>query len=169
MQLNDSCLKEMTIAELVANSQDCPELREFREFHRTNPELMDFLVREIQKWLDRGFTEYSCGNLWEYARWTLALERGPQSTYKMNDRLEPFYSRAVVILHPEFNGKQEFRTAYADKIFGTMIDAPKKRPKNYARKLQWDDGTPLTEAPSTQSKKPSLGVKPTPGSKENVG
>jgi len=39
---------------------------------------------------------------------------------------------------------RELRRCLADDIFGTRIEpAPKKRPKHYARRLQWADGTPL--------------------------
>jgi hypothetical protein len=99
-----------TIEELVAHSKDCPELHNFHEFHSRHPEVLDFIVEAIEARLKRGFTAYSCGNLWEYARWKLDIEKGPSDTFKLNDRLEPYYSRAIVILHPKYNGMQEFRT-----------------------------------------------------------
>jgi hypothetical protein len=72
------------------------------------------------------------------------MQRGPGETFLMNDHAAPFYARAITILHPEFNGRCEFRTSKADAIFGTRIEpAPDKRPKNYARRLQWADGTAI--------------------------
>ena len=145
-----------TIEEIVANSKNCSVLREFHQFHRSHPEVLDFLVEAIEARIARGFTAYSCGSLWEYARWKLDIEKGPSDTYKLNDKLEPYYARAIVILHTEYNGMQEFRKAKADDVFGTRIEpAPKKRPKHYALKLQWADGTPLQSQPP---KKPSSGV-----------
>ncbi len=137
-----------TIDELVAQSNNCPDLLEFHQFHAKHPEVLDFILEAIEARIKRGFTAYSCGNLWEYARWKLDIEKGPQDTFKLNDKLEPYYARAIVILHPEYNGMQEFRKAKADEVFGTQIEpAPKKRPKNYARKLQWADGTALHTLP----------------------
>ncbi len=119
------------------------ELRAFYRFHKQHPEVLDFLCEEIQLRLDR-FTAFSYHSLWQYARWKLEFEKGPGDTFKMNDHCAPFFARAIVILHPEFNGRSEFRKSKADAIFGTRLEPlPKDRPKHYARRLQWADGTPL--------------------------
>jgi len=132
------------IDELVSRSKDCRELRNFHEAHREHPELLDFLVRAIRLRLDSGHTAFSYGSLWEYARWKIDMEKGPGQTFLMNDHNSPFYGRAITILHPQFNGCVEFREAKADEVFGLRIEAiPEKRPKNYARRLQWADGTAL--------------------------
>jgi hypothetical protein len=131
------------IDELVARSNQHPELQTFHEFHRANPHVLDFLVHEIQLRIDSGFDAFSFGSLWDYARWKLQVARR-QTTFQMNDHMMPFYARAIVILHPEFNGRAEFRGTLADEVYGLRLEpAPKKRPKNYARRLQWTDGTPL--------------------------
>ena len=134
------------IDELVARSSSTDKrLPEFHQFHKAHPEVLDFLVEEIQLRLDRGFTAFSYHSLWEYARWKLEMAKGPGDTFLMNDHAAPFYARAITILHPEFNGRAEFRKAEADAVFGTEIEpALKKRPKNYARRLQWKGGTALT-------------------------
>jgi hypothetical protein len=132
------------IDELVARSKDCRELRAFHEFHRAHPEVLDFIVKEIQLLLAMGLSVFSYRSLWEYTRGKLYLEHAPGQTFLMNDHIGVLFSRAITILHPEFNGHCEFRTAEADDIFETEIESmPKKRPKNYARRLQWADGTPL--------------------------
>lgn len=131
------------IDELVARSQNHRELRAFHTFHKQHPEVLDFLVQEIRLRLDR-FSAFSYHSLWQYARWKLEMEKGPGDTFLMNDHAAPFYARAVTILHPEFNGRAEFRKSKADSIFGTQVErAPEKRPKNYARRLQWADGTAI--------------------------
>lgn len=72
------------------------------------------------------------------------MDKGPGDTFLMNDHAAPFYARAITILHPSFNGRCEFRVSKADGIFGTRIEPiPDKRPKNYARRLQWADGTTI--------------------------
>jgi len=132
------------IDELAARSLNHRELRAFHEFHKKHPEVLDFLVSEIQLRINHGFTAFSYHSLWQYARWKLEMEKGPGDTFLMNDHAAPFYARAITILHPEFNGLAEFRKSLADSIFGTRIEpVPDKRPKNYARRLQWADGTAI--------------------------
>ena len=132
------------IDELVARSKDHRELRAFHAFHKRHPEVLDFLVHEIQLRIDHGFTAFSYHSLWQYARWKLEMQAGPGDTFLMNDHAAPFYGRAITILHPEFNGRVEFRTSKADAIFGTEIEpVPDKRPKNYARRLQWANGAAI--------------------------
>jgi hypothetical protein len=101
-------------------------------------------VQEIQLRIDHGFTAFSYHSLWQYARWKLEMQIGPGETFLMNDHAAPFYARAITILHFEFNGRAEFRQSKADSIFGTRIEpVPEKRPKNYARRLQWADGAAI--------------------------
>jgi hypothetical protein len=133
------------IDELVARSQNHRELRAFHQLHKAHPEVLDFLVLEIRLRLDK-FDAFSYHSLWEYARWKLEMERGPDDTFLMNDHAAPFYARAITILHPEFNGHAEFRKSRADETFGLRIEpVPEKRPKNYARRLQWADGTAIED------------------------
>ncbi|MGA7523544.1 MAG: hypothetical protein WBW84_13910 [Acidobacteriaceae bacterium] len=132
------------IAELVARSKRHRELRTFHRLHKQHPEVLDFLVQEIQLRIDHGFEAFSYHSLWQYARWKLEMQKGPGDTFMMNDHAAPFYARAITILHPEFNGRAEFRKSKADVVFGTRLEpVPERRPKNYARRLQWADGTAI--------------------------
>ena len=132
------------IGELVARSKKHCELRAFHKFHKRHPEVLDFLVQEIRLRINHGFEAFSYHSLWQYARWKLEMQAGPGDTFMMNDHAAPFYARSITILHPEFNGRCEFRKSKADKIFGTQLEpVPEKRPKNYARRLQWADGTAI--------------------------
>ncbi len=115
------------IDELVAHSKNHRELRAFHEFHKTHPEVLDFLVREIQLRIEPGFAAFSYHSLWEYARWKIELENGPSNTFLMNDHAAPFYARAITILHPEFNGRAEFRRSTADLVFGTDVQSRSRR------------------------------------------
>lgn len=134
------------IDELVARSKDHQVLRAFHEAHRANPHILDFLVQEIQLRLDAGFSAFSYHNLWQYSRWKIERDHGPNATFYLNDRATAFYARAITILHPQYNGRCEFRRSMADAVFGTRIEpASKLRVKNYSRRLEWADGTPLTE------------------------
>ena len=132
------------IDELVARSKGNTELQRFHHLHKSYPEIWNFLVSEIRLRLDHGFAAFSYHSLWEYARWKLEMEKGPGETFLMNDHAAPFYARAITILHPEFNGRSKFRKSVADGAFGTRV-APVtvKRPKGYARRLQWADGAAI--------------------------
>jgi len=128
------------ITELVARSKPHEDLLAFHEFHRANPQVLDFLVAEIRLRIDSGFEAFSFGSLAEYARWKLQIDKGPGETFALNDHNATFYSRATIILHPEFNGRCEFRVSKkVDPLFGTEI-AQAKRPCDYAKRLQWADG-----------------------------
>jgi len=134
------------IDELVARSKNHRELRAFHTFHKRHPEVLDFLVQEIRLRIQHGFEAFSYHSLWQYARWKLEMQAGPGDTFLMNDHAAPFYARAITILHPEFNGRCEFRQSKADAIFGTQLEPiPLARPKNYARRLQWSDGTSIQD------------------------
>jgi hypothetical protein len=131
------------IDERVARSKDHKELRAFHAFHRANPQILDFLVTEIRLRIDAGFGEFSIASLWHYCRWKLQLRTGPSTTYAMNDHLGPLYGRAIAILHTDLNGRAEMRSpCIADEIFGTRVGND-KRPGDYARRLEWADGTAL--------------------------
>lgn len=130
------------IDQLIARSKPHRELQIFHDFHRANPHVLDFLVQEIQLRLGSGFEAFSFGSLWDYARWKLD-EPHRTATYKMNDHLAAFYGRAILILHPEFNGRAECRKTHADEIFGLRLEPLARRRKGYARRLEWKDGTSL--------------------------
>jgi hypothetical protein len=152
------------IDELVARSKDHKELRIFHALHKAHPELLDFLVLEIQARIAHGLRAFSHRSLWEYSRWKIEMETKPGELYRMNDHTGILYGRAITILHPEFNGLSEFRTAKADEIFATRIEpSPENRPKNYARHLQWADGTALENGwrpTKPHEPKPSARVRP---------
>jgi len=139
------------IDELVARSKDHKELRAFHELHKAHPEILDFLVQEIQARIDHGLPAFAYRSLWEYCRWKLQMEKGPGETFLMNDHAVPFYARAIAILHPDFNGRAELRKSKVDELFGIELEPFDEPCKGYARKLRWADGTALTAGwrPST--------------------
>ncbi|HSY37817.1 MAG TPA: hypothetical protein VK814_18825 [Acidobacteriaceae bacterium] len=132
------------IDELIERSKDHRELRAFHELHKAHPEILDFLVSEIRLRIESGFSAFSYRSLWEYTRWKITMEKGPGATFLMNDHALPFYARAIAILYSGLNGRAELRKSKADDIFGLEFEPlPDERPKDYARRLRWADGTPL--------------------------
>jgi hypothetical protein len=142
------------IDELVARSKDHKELQRFHKLHQDHPELLEFLVQAIRARLAL-FDSFSYHSLWEYARWKLEMDKGPEDTFLMNDHCAPYYARAITILHPEFNGKAESRECTADELFGLELE-PEKLQGDYARRLRWADGTALQSGwkPTSRRKPP---------------
>jgi hypothetical protein len=130
------------INELVARCEPHHELKTFHEFHRQNPEVLNFLIEEIETRRSHGQKSFSFASLWHYCRWKVVIGKGPASTFKMNDHLTPYYARAIVILRPDFNGWAELRHRSVNEIFGLALE-PKKRPEFYARRVVWANGAAL--------------------------
>ena len=131
------------IDELVARSKDHRDLRAFHEFHRKYPEVLDFLVEEIQLRIERGLPEFSFNSLWSYARGKMAKSIEATGDYKMNDHKIPFYGRSIIILHPEFNELAELRSpCLADECFGTALEPTGK---GRLTRLLWADGKAIED------------------------
>lgn len=128
-------------------------LRRVHSFHRTNPQVLDFLVQELHDVRANGWTCASVGSLWHHARWVLTQTyRAPGESFVMSNNLFPHYERIIVILHPEFNGFFAMAKSKADADFGTMLErVPKNPTPGYIRRLLWADGTQIERGwrPST--------------------
>ena len=130
------------IDELVERSRNEKGLQEFHAFHRAYPEVLDFLVEEIQLRIAKGMPTISYNSLWSYARGKLAPKVEASGDYKMNDHKVPFYGRSITILHPEFNGLAEFRPSLADDCFGTIFEPTGEGRRS---RLLWADGTAIED------------------------
>lgn len=135
------------VDELMERAKDDEGARKFWKFHRGNPQVLRFLIEEIESRLAKGHTRFSFNSLWQYCRGELALDLArPGKPFVMNDHLQPFYSRAIIIFRPDFNEKTEFRKSHADEVFGVELVLPPetgKRARRCVRRLRWADGTPL--------------------------
>lgn len=118
----------------------------FFHVHKLNPEILDFFVQELITLRDNGWPRTSFGSLWHHARWVLTVKhRAPGETFAMSQNLACHFARAIVILHPEFNGFYAMETAQADSDFGVRIEPFSRQPVGYVRKLQWADGTAIED------------------------
>jgi hypothetical protein len=120
-------------------------LNRAHRFHRKNPEVLDFLVRELRAARSSQRKRTSLGSLWHYMRWTLVKRRWVAGeTFVVTQNLSAYYSRFLVILHPEFNGFFQMAKSNADLDLGTMLEsASKKQDQGYIRRLLWADGTAI--------------------------
>ena len=80
----------------------------------------------------------------------------------MSNDLAPLLSRAVLYVHPDLNGRVKLMPITIDAALGMRV-AEKKLPGDYARRLEWADGRPLTEAPTHLLKKSVQSVRPAQG------
>jgi hypothetical protein len=122
-----------------------PTLRLVHQFHKSNPQVLDFLITELRVVRENGWTRASLGSLWHYCRWTLMRKsRMPGESFVMSNNFFPWYERIIVILHPELNGFFEMAKSKADEDFGTALEPmPKDAKPGYVRRLMWADGTPI--------------------------
>jgi len=121
-----------------------PMLRRVHKFHRTNPQVLDFLVSEMYVDKENGWTRTSLGSLWHYARWVLTRKhRAPGESFVMSNNLFPHYERIIAILHPYLNGFFAMARSKADAELGTMLEPGKAARKGYIRRLVWADGTAI--------------------------
>lgn len=81
----------------------------------------------------------------------------------IGESLIALIARAVLYLHPDLDGVVE---VCSSKLFDEMLGmriAGKKLPGDYARRLEWCDGRPLTEAPAPAPQKKTVqSVQPLP-------
>jgi hypothetical protein len=116
-------------------------LRRVHRFHRTNPNVLDFLVSEMRVDKENGWTRTSLGSLWHYGRWVLTRKhRAPGESFLMSNNLFPHYGRIIAILHPELNGFFGMATSKADTDLGTMLERGTKQKPG---RLVWAGGTAI--------------------------
>jgi len=78
-------------------------------FARAHPEIYDRLVSFLRRLKDKGWTHYSVKTCWDVLRFNIAIEHGPDDTYKLNDLYQSFYARLIFALCPDLRGFYEMR------------------------------------------------------------
>ena len=76
----------------------------FRAFHRRHPEVYATLVRKALALKDRGFAKYGIKALIEVTRWHMAIKRGPEDDFKINNDFASRYARLIDAQEPELAG-----------------------------------------------------------------
>ncbi len=128
-------------------AKDARLLRDFSQLTHDHPELFERLAALVQSRLtgNRAASVHEC---FERLRWDIHIH--------MSNDLAPLLSRAVLYVHPDLNGMVKLTPRPLDELLGMRVSL-KKQPGDYARRLEWCDGRPLTEAAPAQ-KKPALPV-----------
>ncbi|MGA6987922.1 MAG: hypothetical protein WBZ01_17830 [Terriglobales bacterium] len=118
--------------------------KRFSAFHKLNPHVLDFFIQELVTLRENGWKKTSFGSLWHHARWVLStLGRAPGETFAMPQNFACHYARAIIILHPEFNGFFEMMKSQADADLGTVLE-PTSKPGRI-RRLLWADGASIEQ------------------------
>ena len=81
----------------------------FEMFNTTHPEVYSKLVSLAREARAAGYKKFGIRTLWEHLRWTLAIERGPNDLFKLNDHLTASYARRIMQAEPDLNGLFEIR------------------------------------------------------------
>lgn len=117
-------------------------LREFAEHYNNNPKLVPFLVNNIREQVHE-FNWVCFDVAWGIALLKLRTPGGPE--FKLSAQLKAWYVRGILYCNPDLNGCLEVRTrAASNSVFGMAV-SEEKLPDDYAQRLEWADGSPLTE------------------------
>ena len=85
----------------------------FVEFHRRNPHVLEKIEELVQELMAAGLTRCSMKMIFEKLRWDHYIET--QGDYfKLNNNYHAFYTRFVLMRHPEWEGFFHTRESAAD-------------------------------------------------------
>lgn len=128
-------------------------LLDLSQLTNDHPEVVPRLAELVYSRLEdnRAASVHEC---FEHVRWEMHVH--------MLNGLAPLLARAVLYIHPDLAGMVRVVPVPIDDALGMRV-ADKKLPGEYARRLEWCDGRPLTEAPTPTLKKTVQSVRPTQG------
>lgn len=109
----------------------------FSQLTHDHPQLFEQLVELVRSRLVDNRAA-SVHEAFERLRWTIHRH--------MTNDVAPLMARAVLYVHPDLNGMVKLVPIALDAALGMRV-AQKKLPGDYARRLEWIDGRPLTEQP----------------------
>ena len=114
----------------------------FSQLTHDHTELIPRLAELVYSRLEdnRAASVHEC---FEHVRWEMHVH--------MPNSLAPLLARAVLYIHPDLNGMVRVVPVPLDGALGMRVSL-KKLPGDYARRLEWCDGRPLTEAPPPPKK-----------------
>lgn len=117
------------------------------------PDVLPQLAALVRSRLEdnRAASVHEC---FERLRWEMHLH--------MPNGLAPLLARVVLYIHPDMSGMVRVVPVPLDEALGIRV-SDKKLPGDYARRLEWCDGRPLTETPTTTLKKTVQSVRPVQG------
>jgi hypothetical protein len=127
-------------------------LLDFSQLTHDYPGLIEQLAELVYSRLETNNRAASVREAFERLRWDIHI--------RMSNDLVPLMGRALLYVHPDLTGKVQLNSLPLDDALGMRV-SQKKLPGDYARRLEWCDGRPLTEAPTPTLKKTVMSVRPT--------
>jgi hypothetical protein len=144
--------------DLIRNAQPATKkeerlLLDFSQLTNDHPEVIPRLAELVYSRLEdnRAASVHEC---FEHVRWEMHVH--------MPNGLAPLLSRAVLYTHPDLTGMVRVVPVPLDEALGLRV-SDKKLPGEYARRLEWCNGQPLTETPTPTLKKTVESVRPAQG------
>jgi hypothetical protein len=111
----------------------------------THPEFFPDLTELMRSQLGSGNRAASVRRHFEELRW--------ERHWSMRNALVPLIGRTLLYVNCDMNGMVQLNPVPLDAALGMRV-SDKKLPGDYARRLEWCDGRPLTETPTPTLKKP---------------
>jgi hypothetical protein len=119
-----------------------------------HPEFFSELTELMRSQRSNGNRAASVRRSFEELRW--------ERHWSMRNALVPLISRVLLYLNCDLNGMVELISRPLDDMLGMRV-SDRKLSGDYARRLEWCDGRPLTEAPTPTLKKAVEAVRPSQG------
>jgi len=130
------------------------ELRAFSQLTHDHPDVLPQVAVLVRSRAEMGTRAASVREAYEQVRWNMHLG--------MWNNLVPLVGRALLYVHLDLNGMVQLIPIPLDEALGMRV-SDKKLPGDYARRLEWCDGRPLTEPPTSTLKKTVQSVRPAQG------
>jgi hypothetical protein len=87
--------------------------KRFRQYHETNPQVYDTLVKLARQMKSLGHKHIGIKMLFEVVRWQMMLTTTDPSGYKLNNDYTSRYARLIMDSEPDLAGMFELRTLHA--------------------------------------------------------
>lgn len=155
--LTDHRLARRTVDDLIRMAQPGTAkqtrlLLDFSQLTHDHPELFEQLAELVCSRLETNNRAASVREAFERLRWDIRIQ--------MSNDLVPLMGRALLYVHPDLTGMVQLNSLPLDEALGMRV-SERKLPGDYARRLEWCDGRPLTEQPRHSLKKTVQSVRPT--------
>jgi hypothetical protein len=129
-------------------------LLDFSQLTHDHPEVLPQLAGLVRSHLERGNRAASVREAFERVRCDMHLH--------MANAILPLMTRVLLYVHLDLNGIVRLIPRPLDETLGMRV-SDKKLPGDFAWRLEWCDGRPLTEAPTPPLKKPVQSVRAAQG------
>ena len=147
-----------TVDDLIRNAKAATKKQErllldLSQLTHDHPEVIPRLAELAYSRLEdnRAASVHEC---FEHVRWEMHLH--------MLNGLAPLFARVLLYIYPDMNGMVRVVPVPLDDALGMRV-SDKKLPGEYARRLEWCNGQPLTETPTPTLKKTVQSVRPAQG------